>query len=100
MRKPYKIVIGKPAENTPPGRSQDRWDNIKMNLTEMGYDGASCIKLAQDRAQWWAIVSKVMNPRVIYLLISLTTISFLEITLFHGHIYDEINCIAVIISIY
>jgi hypothetical protein len=72
------------------GRSENRWgDNIKINITEMGYYGADCIKLAQDRGQWWAIVNKVMNLRVIHLLISLTTSRFLDITLFHGYVYEE-----------
>jgi hypothetical protein len=30
-----------------------RWeDNIKMDLREIGIDGANWIRLAQDRAQW------------------------------------------------
>jgi hypothetical protein len=39
-----------------------RWeDNIKMDLREIGIDGANWIRLAQDRVQWRASVNTVMN---------------------------------------
>jgi hypothetical protein len=46
---------------------RDHWedqDNIKMDLREIGIDGANCIQLAQDRVQWWAFVTAVMNLHV------------------------------------
>jgi hypothetical protein len=39
-------------------------DNIKMDLREIGWDGVDWIDLAQDRGQWRALVSTVMNLRV------------------------------------
>jgi hypothetical protein len=36
-------------------------DNIKMDLGEIGIDGANWIRLAQDRVQWRAFVITVMN---------------------------------------
>jgi hypothetical protein len=43
-------------------RPRCRWeDNIKMDLREIGIDGANWIRLAQDRFQWWVFVSMVMN---------------------------------------
>jgi hypothetical protein len=39
-------------------------DNIKMDITEIGIDGASWIWLAQDRVQWRAFVNTVINLRV------------------------------------
>jgi hypothetical protein len=36
-------------------------DSIRMELREMGINGANCIWLAQDRVQWWAFVNMVMN---------------------------------------
>jgi hypothetical protein len=36
-------------------------DNIKMDLTEIGWDGMDWINLAQDRDQWRALVSTIMN---------------------------------------
>jgi hypothetical protein len=39
-------------------------DNIKMDLTEIGWDDMDWIDLAQDRDQWRALVNTVMNIRV------------------------------------
>jgi hypothetical protein len=36
-------------------------DSIKINLTEIGWDGVDWIILAQDRDQWRALVNMVMN---------------------------------------
>jgi hypothetical protein len=33
------------------------WNNIKLDLREIGIDGANWIHLAQDRVQWWAFVN-------------------------------------------
>jgi hypothetical protein len=42
-----------------------RWeDNIKMDLREIGIDGANWIRLAQDRVQRRVFVNMVMNLRV------------------------------------
>jgi hypothetical protein len=47
------------------GRPRRRWeDNIKMDLREIGIDGANWIRLAQDSVQWRAFVNTVMNLRV------------------------------------
>ena len=43
-----------------------RWeDNIKMNLAEEGCGGMDWIDLAQDRDRWRALVSAVMNLRIL-----------------------------------
>jgi hypothetical protein len=39
-------------------------DNIKMDLTEIGFGDADWIHLAQDRDKWRALVNMVMNLRV------------------------------------
>jgi hypothetical protein len=45
--------------------SRRRWvDNIKMDLGKTGWEGMDWIDLAQDRDQWRALVSTVMNLRV------------------------------------
>jgi hypothetical protein len=45
--------VGRPAGRRPLGRPRRRWeDNIKMDLSETGIDGANWIRLAQDRVQW------------------------------------------------
>jgi hypothetical protein len=64
-RNAYRILVGKPEGKRPPGRPRRRWvDNIKMDLREIGCDGMDWIDLAQDRDQWRALVSTVMNLRV------------------------------------
>jgi hypothetical protein len=41
------------------------YHNIKMNLREIAWDGLNWIDLAQVRDQWRALVSTVMNVRVL-----------------------------------
>jgi hypothetical protein len=60
-------LVGRPEGKRPLGRSRRRWeDNIKLDLREIGIDGANWIQLAQDRVRWWACVNTVMNLRVPY----------------------------------
>jgi hypothetical protein len=57
---------GRPEGKSSLGRSRHRWeDNIKMDLRETRINGANWIQLAQDRVQWWAFVSMVMNLQVL-----------------------------------
>jgi hypothetical protein len=54
----YKILIGKPDGKRPFRRLRFRWkDNIKMDLKEIRFGGVDWIHLAQDRDQWWALVT-------------------------------------------
>jgi hypothetical protein len=36
-------------------------DNIKIYFREIGWDGMDCMDLAQDKDEWRALVSMVMN---------------------------------------
>jgi hypothetical protein len=52
-------------------KARDHWEdldvcenNIKMDLREIGINGANWIQLAQDKVQWRACVNTVMNLRV------------------------------------
>jgi hypothetical protein len=64
-RNAYRILVGKPEGKRPLGRPRRRWeDNIKMDLTEIGWGGMDWIDLAQDRDQWRGLVNTVMNLRV------------------------------------
>jgi hypothetical protein len=59
------MLVEKPEGKRPLGRARHRWvDNIKMDLREIEWDGMDCIDLAQDREQWRALVSTVMNLQV------------------------------------
>jgi hypothetical protein len=50
---------------SPLGRPRCRWErNAKMNLSEVGIDGANWIRLAHDNAQRRALVNTVLNLRV------------------------------------
>jgi hypothetical protein len=61
----YRVLVGRPEGKRPLGRPRRRWeDNIKMDLREIGIDGANWIQLVQDRVQWRACVNTVMNLRV------------------------------------
>jgi hypothetical protein len=63
-RNEYRILVGKPEGKRPLGRPRHRWvDNIKMDLSEIGWDGMVWINLAQDRDQWRVLVNTVMNLR-------------------------------------
>jgi hypothetical protein len=58
-------LVGRPEGKGPLGSPRRRWeDNIKMDLRETGIDGASWIRLAQDRVQWRAFADTVTNLRV------------------------------------
>jgi hypothetical protein len=61
----YGVLVGRSEGKRPLGRPRRRWeDNIKMDLREIGTDGAKWIRLAQHRIQWRSFVSTVMNLRV------------------------------------
>jgi hypothetical protein len=63
----YRVLIERPEGKRPLGRPRRRWEgNNKMDLKEIGIDGANWIKLSEDRVQLRAFVNTVMNRRVRY----------------------------------
>jgi hypothetical protein len=61
-----KSVQGKPEGKRPLGRPRRRWeDGIRVHLREIGLGGVDWIRLSQDRDRWRAVVSAVMNLRVL-----------------------------------
>jgi hypothetical protein len=61
----YRVLVGRSEVKRPLGRPRRSWeDNIKMDLTEIGIDGANWIRLVQYRVQCWAFVKTVMKVRV------------------------------------
>jgi hypothetical protein len=66
-RKVYKVLVGNPEGRRPLGRPRRRWeDGIRMDLREIGLGGCvDCIRLSQDRDRFRAVVSAVMNLRVL-----------------------------------
>jgi hypothetical protein len=64
-RNAYRILVGKTDGKRPLGRPRHRLvDNIKMDLTETGWDDMDWTHLAQDREKWRALVDTVMNIQV------------------------------------
>ena len=58
----HKVLVGKPEGKRPLGRSSRRcYDNIKMDLEEVGRGCGDRMELAQDRDRWRALVSTVMK---------------------------------------
>jgi hypothetical protein len=65
-RKVYMVLVGKPEGKRPLGRPRRRWeDGIRMDLRDIGLGGVDWIRLSQDRDRWRAVVSAVMNLRVL-----------------------------------
>jgi hypothetical protein len=64
-RNEYRVLAGKPKVKRLLGRPILRCeDNVKLNLTEIGWDRMDWIHLAQDWDQWRALVNTVMNLQV------------------------------------
>jgi hypothetical protein len=65
-RKVYKVLVGKPEGRRPLGRPRRRSeDGVRMDLREIGLGCVDLIRLSQDRDWWRAVVSAVMNLRVL-----------------------------------
>jgi hypothetical protein len=65
-RNVYNVLMEKPEGKRPLGRPRRRWeDGIRMDLRKTGWGSVEWIQLAQDRDRWRALVSAVMNLRVL-----------------------------------
>jgi hypothetical protein len=61
----YRVLFGRPEGKRPLGRPRRRReDNIKMDLREIGIDGANWIQLNQNRVQWQDYLNTVMKFQV------------------------------------
>jgi hypothetical protein len=60
----YNVLVGKLEGKWPLGRPRRRWENIKMDLQDLGCGGMDCIELVEDRYRRRALVRAVMNLRV------------------------------------
>jgi hypothetical protein len=58
----YRVLVRRSEGKRPTGRPRRMWeDKIKIDLREIGIDGADWIRLAWDRVQRRAFVNTVMN---------------------------------------
>jgi hypothetical protein len=63
-RNEYKILVGKPEGKRPLGRLRCRWEDIRIELREIKWDGVDWMHLVQDRDRWQAPANTIMNFRV------------------------------------
>jgi hypothetical protein len=58
----YSILDGKSEGKRPLGRPRRRWeDNIRMDLSEIGFGYVDWMHQAEDRGEWRSVVNTVMN---------------------------------------
>jgi hypothetical protein len=55
MRNAYKILFGNPEGKRPFGRPRCIWEDIRTDLTEIGWAEADWTHLGQDKGQWRAL---------------------------------------------
>jgi hypothetical protein len=64
----FNMLVRKPGERErekPLGRRRRRWeDNIRIDVTETGWEVVDWMHLAEDKDQWRVHVYTVMNLRV------------------------------------
>jgi hypothetical protein len=48
MRNVYKILVGKPERKIPLGRPKRRWEDIRMDLSVVGWEGVDWMHLVQE----------------------------------------------------
>ena len=56
--------MGKPEGKSPLRRPRSRWEDIKMDLQEVGEGRGDWMELAQDGDRWRALVGTMRDFRV------------------------------------
>ena len=64
----YRGLVRKPEGKRPLGRHRRRWEDIKIDLQEVGRGGVDWIELAQDRDRRRALVNDIYIecPKIMY----------------------------------
>jgi hypothetical protein len=63
MRHAHKILVGKPEGKRSLTSPRHRWEDIRMDLREVGWEDVDWIHLAQKRDQCQAIVNMLLELR-------------------------------------
>ena len=63
-RSAFKICTGKPTGKIPLGRRRPRWDDIGMDLEEIGISASNWVDSAQDKDYWKTLVNAALNLRM------------------------------------
>ena len=63
-RSVFKILTGTPTGKRPLGRPRHRWENIRMDLKEIGINTRNWVDSAQGRDYWRVVVNAALNLRV------------------------------------
>jgi hypothetical protein len=59
----YRVLVWRHEGKRPLGRPRHRWeDNIRLDLREIGINGANWIQLTQDRVQWQSFCEHSDEP--------------------------------------
>jgi hypothetical protein len=67
MRNAYKILIEKSEGKRKLLRARRRWkDSINIHLEETRCEGVNLIHVAQERDQWRALLTTLMNFRILF----------------------------------
>jgi hypothetical protein len=59
-----RVLVGKPGGKSPLGKPRRKWEDIRMDLQDVGGGCGDWMELAQDRDTWRALVNTMMNLRV------------------------------------
>ena len=63
-RSTFKILTGTPTGKRPLGRPMLRWDDIGLDLKEIGINRSNSVDSAQGRDYWRDLGNAVLNIRV------------------------------------
>jgi hypothetical protein len=55
-------LVRKPDGKREFARPRHGWEDIRIDPTEIGWEGVDWIHLAQDRDQWQVLVNTVLEP--------------------------------------
>jgi hypothetical protein len=62
----YIVLVGKSEVKKPLGRPRRGWEDwIRMDIRKICFSRVDWIRLSQDRDRWRAVLSAVMNLRVL-----------------------------------